>query len=639
MLISRLFVQALGALLLAATPALAEPAPGVVEVRNEAGAIVAQPTGADAVADAVASVATSRTDDTRPWSVVIGAGTYGDAVVNEPNVTVRAAEAAVVVLSGTGGTNHTAGGCVDIARGGVVLQSVACANPTGRGIEVRPPGGEGGIVLRRVTVTSPGADGIYVSSGAGIVIEDNTVTGAAATADGIHLQGIAGAGPYRVQGGVMRGNGGDGIDVAGAQRLQLVGMTVESNGEHGIEVDGAGNFEVGVDAVTARGNTGAGVSLGGGGNRLSVTNTSFTDNRGGGLALGQVASPTLGSLTFDGTNRGGDLRFSANTRTGGSYTNLVFIDTPITLPNDPRGVILSSATAAQRAAFSPLPNRTVALGRYVRVKNSGAGTSVVRLRFLLSPADLVKGRQSGIRVFEDDPPGNRRRWQAVRGSRIDPTGFAEARLTDAQIASGSAARFATYAPLAPFNTPPEIVSVFPANGGAYEGRNGLMSALARDDGPLAASSYRLEVDGRRRGRMELRNGNPVWPFVRLDVGPHIAKLTVTDAGGLATEVVWSFTVLNLKPQVQRALSKPRPGSVVRRVRGVVRLSILMRDDQRIVPARARVRVDGRRVRVTRQGRRLVARIPLRTGRHRIQVVYTDRDGAKVSRGWRFTVRR
>jgi hypothetical protein len=302
-------------------------------------------------------------------------------------------------------------------------------------------------------------------------------------------------------------------------------------------------------------------------------------------------------------------------------------------------VILSSATAVHRAAQSRLPNRTVALGRYVRIRNTGAGASVVQVRFVLSPADLVKGRQSGIRVFEDDPAGNRRRWQLVRGSRIDPTGFAEARLTDPQIASGSAARFATYAPLAPFNTAPEIVSLFPSNGGAYEGRNGVMSAVARDDGPLSASSFRLEVDGTRRGRLTLRNGNPVWPFVRLGVGPHIAKLTVTDAAGLATEVVWSFTVLNFKPQVQRALSKPRPGSIVRRVRGLVRLSILMRDDQRIVPGRARVRVDGRLVRVTRQGRRLVARVPLRVGRHRIVVVYTDRDGAKVSRGWRFTVRR
>jgi hypothetical protein len=630
---------AAGMSLLTTAPAVAEPAPGVVEVRNEAGAVVAQPTGADAIATAIAAVGTSRTDDTKPWSVVVGAGTYGDLIVNEPNVTVRSSDGAIVVISGAGGTDNTGGGCVDITRGNVLLQSLACSNPAGSGIEVRPPGTEGGIVLRRVAVTSPGKDGILVSSGVSAVLEDTTVQGATAPADGIHLQGLGGPGPYRVQGGLVRSNGGDGIDVGAAQQLQVVGVTAEANGENGIEVSGAANFAVDIDGATARGNAGVGVMLGGGGNRLSLTNTTLTGNRGGGVALDRVASPTLSGLMFDGTNAGGDLRFSADIRTGGSYANLTFIDTPVNLADNPRGVIVSAVSATQRARVSRLPAGTIALGRFVRVRNSGAGASRLRMRFVLSPADLVKGKQSGIRVYEDDPPGNRRRWQAVQGSRLVAGGIADVFLNDGRIASGSLTRSAIYAPLAPENPAPQILAVFPANGGTYEGRNGVMSALVADDVPLGAAAFELEVDATRRGGLQLRNGNPVWPRVRLGVGPHVARLRVTDAGGRVSELAWSFTVVNLIPQVKRARSKPFPGSVIRRTRGSVPVSVLMRDDQRIVLSRARVRVDGRRVQVRLQGRRLVARIPLRAGRHRIQVVYTDRDGATVSRGWRFTVRR
>ena len=638
MRIFRSGVIALGAFAFAPVAAYAEPGPGTVEVRNEAGAVVTQMTGADALAAAVANVTASRADDTKPWSIVAGAGTYGDVLVGEPNVTVRAADAAAVVVTGTGGTNQTSGGCIDITRGGVVVQAIACTAATAQGIEVRPPAAEGGIVLRAVTVTGSASHGILMSSGAGIVIENATVSGAKTNADGIHLQGIAGAGPYRVQGGVARSNGGDGIDVDGGQRVQISGATVESNGENGLEIDGPGNFDVAADGVTARNNAGAGAALSGGGNRISLASSVFTGNRAAGVAVEQLASPTLTGLRFDGTNGGGDLRFSANQRTGGTYSNLTFLDTPVNLPNDPRGVIVSTATAGQRRTLSRLPNRTVALGRFVRVKDTGAGTSIVRIHFLLGPAELARAQQSGIRVYEDDPPGNRRQWRVVSGSRFDPVGFAEALLSDGAIASGSDARFAIYAPLAPRNETPQVLGVFPANGATYIGRNVVMSALVRDDGPLGTGSFALEIDGRRRGGIELRNGNPVWPLIRVPLGTHTARVRIVDAGGLSTERAWQFTVVNFTPQVKALLSKPRPRSVLR-TRGAARLSILMRDDERIAPTRLRVRVDGRRVQVRIRGKRVLARVFLRPGRHRIQVIYTDLDGAQVRRGWTFrTVR-
>jgi hypothetical protein len=634
----RLIAAAVGAPLLVAAPVAAEPGPGSAEVRSDTGAVIATHTGTDALAAATATVASARTDDTRTWSVVVGAGTYGDVVVAEPNVTLRSLDGAAVAISGAGAANDTGGGCVDVTRGGVVLQGLACINPAGHGIEVRPPAADGGIVLRRLTITSPGSHGILVSSGSGVTIEHPSITGAAAGADGIRLQGLTGAGPYRIEGGVSRANSGDGIDLEGAQRVQIAGIALDGNSESGIEIDGAANFDVAVDGITARGNVRSGALLTGGANRITLVNATFTGNRGTGVTLGQLASPSISGLRFDGTNAGGDLRLTTDVRTGGSYTNLAFIDTPLTLPNEPRGVVVSSATAAHRRGLSRLPARTTALGKFVRVRDTGPGTSIVRLRFLLTAADLVTGRQSGIRVYEDDPPANRRRWQLVPGSRIDPGGFAEARLTDVRIASGSDARFAVYAPLAPVNTPPQVVGVFPPDGGTYVGRSVVVSALVRDDGPLGTGSFRLDLDGRRRGGIELRNGSPVWPFVRLGVGTHTARVQVVDASGRSAERSWSFTVVNFTPRVKRLLSRPRPKQVVR-TRGLVRLSILLRDDERISLGRARVRVDGQRVQVRLRGKRLVASIPLRDGRHRIQVIYTDLDGAQVRRGWTFrTVR-
>jgi hypothetical protein len=601
---------------------------------NDVGTVVAAATGPDAVASAVANVNASRADDARPWSIAIGAGTYGDVLVNEPNLTVRAAAGAAVTLTGAGTANNTGGGCIDVTRGNVTLAGIACSKPTDVGIEIRPPATEGGIVLRGVGVTDSTKEGIHVVSGADVVIENSSATSAAPGFDGLRMEGLTGPGPYRVQGGSFTQNGGDGIDLTNSQRVQVIGLTVQANRESGVEIDGAQNFSVSLDGVTARNNVTHGVSLVGGGNQVSVQNSRFGGNRRTGVLLGRMASPVLNALTFEGTN-GVDLSISPDVRTGGTYTNLVFIDTPITLPLEPRGVLLDSATAAERRARSPLPRRTVTLGRFLRIRDSGAGSSVVRLNFLLTPADVARVQSAGIRVYEDDPAGNRRRWQLVRGSRLEP-GFAFARLADNQIASGSDGRFAMYAPLAPRNAAPAIASVFPVNQATWVGRDVVVSAAVRDDAALATSAYNLTIDGRRRTRLELRGGTVVWPFVRLPVGPHSASLTVTDSGGRTATTNWAFTVINRTPQVKRLRSRPAPRQVVRS-RGFIRLSILMSDDEAILRDRANVKVDGRKVAVRKRGNRLVARVPIRLGRHVLTVVYTDLDGAQARRGWRFRV--
>ncbi len=611
----------------------------MVEVTNEAGTVVGNYTGGDALQAALTGVGTTRTDNAKAWSVVAGTGSYGDVLINEPNLTVRAADGAAVSVSGPGAANNTGGGCVDIARGSVTVSGLSCIKPVGRGIEVRPPAAEGGVVLRRVSVSGSAGEGIAVISGAGMLIEDVAVSGAAAKVDGLLLTGLTGAGPYRVQGGSFRANGGDGIDVMGAERVQIVGALAEANGENGIEIDGAGNADIVIDGVTSRANTGAGLLASGGAASVRAVNSTFSRNRGAGVSLGKITAPAIDALRFDGSNSGADVRLSNEARTGGTYTNLVFIDTPITLPGEPRGVFLTSATSSVRKARSRFPARTTSLGRYVRVRDIGAGTSTVRLRFLLTPAELVQVQASAIRVYEDDPVANKKRWQVVPGSGFDPAGFASARLTDRGIASGSDGRYALYAPLAPRNVAPVITGVFPPENSTWAGRDVVVSAAVSDDTVLATGAFSLVIDGRPRTRIELRGGNPVWPLVRLPVGPHTARVVALDPGGRSAERSWAFTVVNRTPQVKRLRSTPRPKAVVRS-RGTVRYSILIGEDEAIVRGRVNLKIDGRRVTSFRiRGKRIVGRVTLSRGRHTIQVVYTDLDGAQARRGWRFrTVR-
>src|SRR6476619_2775453 len=147
-----------------ASTALADPGPGSVEVTNDAGGLVGAPlTGLDAISNAVKRVAAgalARADDARPWTIVAGAGTYGDVLVNEPNLTIRSSAGATVIITGSGGVNDTAGDCIQLTRGGVQLQGITCRTPNARGIVVNPPAAEGGIVLSGLLVDRAATDGI-----------------------------------------------------------------------------------------------------------------------------------------------------------------------------------------------------------------------------------------------------------------------------------------------------------------------------------------------------------------------------------------------------------------------------------------------------------------------------------------------
>jgi hypothetical protein len=626
-----------------ASTALADPGPGSVEVTNDAGGAVGAPlTGPDAISNAVKRVAAgalARADDARPWTIVAGAGTYGDVLVNEPNLTIRPSAGATVVITGSGGVNDTAGDCIQITRGGVQLQGITCRTPNARGIVVNPPAAEGGIVLSGLLIDRAATDGIGVLSGAGALIRNTTVTGSGR--DGIALSKATGAGPYRIEGGAVRGSGDDGIDlVDDAQRVQVAGVLIESNRGNGIESDDAGSTDLGIDATTSRRNGGSGALLGGAGVRFGVTNSVFQSNSRYGIELGRVNGALIRADRFDGSNRLGDFRFSADTRAGGAYDGLAFGDTTMDLPGEPRGVILSAVTAAARASLSRFPTGFLPVGRYIRVRDTGApNNSVVALRFTTGTAALEPFRFGGVQVFEDDPPGNGRRWQAVPGSRSDlAAGLVDATLTDGQIASGSDARSAIYAPLGPANAAPQVLSVYPAPGQTVRGRLLQVGAAVSDDAVLGTGSFALTIDGRRIRGVALRGNQVVFPFVRVaTLGLHSATLLAVDANGIRSERQWTFRVVNRAPKIVRLRSFPRPKQFVL-TRRPVRLAILVRDDQPVVRQISRVLVDGRPVRIrVLKGIRIVASVPLRQGLHRIRVIVNDRDGARAARGWSFRV--
>jgi hypothetical protein len=269
----------------------------------------------------------------------------------------------------------------------------------------------------------------------------------------------------------------------------------------------------------------------------------------------------------------------------------------------------------------------------VRVKDGGsARTSAVALRYVVPPALLSPYRLSALFVYEDDPPGNGRVWQALSPTRVDPVaGTVDYTLTDPQIASGSDARFATYGPLAPLNTSPLIdaAHVYPANGAVIAGRDLLVSAPVSDDGPLGTGSFALTIDGRRVGGVSFRDGKVVFRL-RLALGAHRAHLLAVDASGLMAAHDWSFTVRNVRPTVVLREASPRQGARVR-TRGAVTIVLPVHDDQPVAAGRVQLSVDGRRVRFRMVRGRVIARVVLKPGRHRAIVLVTDRDGARAIR--------
>ncbi len=345
-------IRCLGAvtLLLAAgvATATALPAPGTVEVRDEVGTLVDAKTGPDAIRDALGVVAARRGADGAPWTVVIAAGQYGDAAIGVRNVTVMADPPGSVTISGTGGSDDTGGGCVDITRGPVTLDGITCTGAARTGINVTPPNAEGGIVLRGVAVHGAGVDGIAVTGGTGIVIQGAVISNA--RRDGIRLNGLTAAGPYAIVGGSVTGAAQHGLHLADdVTKLQVSNFTASGCKGYGIVSGDSGNADVTFTGVTASLNGKDGVAIHGGGLRIAVRDSVATGNGGSGIRLGEGTGLALSGIGLDGTNGGGDLLFTAAVRTGGAYTGLG-VGGQFSLVGEPRAVRISAARAGTVAA-------------------------------------------------------------------------------------------------------------------------------------------------------------------------------------------------------------------------------------------------------------------------------------------------
>jgi hypothetical protein len=620
---------------------MAEPGPGQVELLNETGTRVgALITGADALEAAMArmrSGALQRIDDALAWSIVIGAGTYGDANLDEPNLVVRPGTGAAVVITGTGGADNTGGECLDVRREGVSVQGIVCRTPADRGIEVALAAAAGGVVLSGLTVDRARTQGISVDSGAGVLIQSPTII--TAGSDGIRLTRLTGAGPYRIEGGSIRDSLDDGIDlVDDAQRVQIAGVAIDRSRGNGIESDDAGSSDLVVDGGAVTRSIGTGVLLGGGGTRMTVQGTQVTGGSGYGVTVARATGTVLRGLRFDGTNASGDLRFTTDARTGAVTEAIGFGAAQVTLPGNPVGVIVSSVTPAQRQALTGIPPGLLSVNRFVRVRDVGGGAqSAISLRFVVPAPELAPLRVRQVRVYEDDPVGNRRQWQEMPGTIIDPVGGSvEVALADRQIASGSDGRFATYGPLGPPNGAPEILGISPLDGGLVRGRDVVIRARVQDEEPLSTGSFLLEVDGVRRGGVAFKGNAVQFRPGNLVVGIHRARLVVVDANQLRTEKTWVFAVANGRPVIVLPRAVPRARSLVL-LRRLTTIAVPVRDDLPLRTLRVSMRVDGVQRKTRIVGGRVLARVPLGRGRHRVVLSVRDRDRVVTVRRWSFRV--
>ena len=333
------------------------PAARAVQVINDAGAVVgADLTGNDAIDAALARIRTgalARPDDTRPWRVVVGAGTYGDVVLDEPNLTLLPSAGAAVTITTSVGADHTGGECLDVTRGNVTVQGIACRSARDRGIEVATPPTEGGVVLRQVTVDRAHSDGIAVIGGAGATIADSVVTNSGR--DGItppeadrpgavdrpgrpaqpqrrrrprprrrRPAGAGDRGDDRQQPGQRRRERRRRLDRPRRRqraRWSRTGATASCSG--------AAAPPCGWSSSTATGNGGYGVDIG----------------RGSGFGgperrLRRVQPP-------------GRRRLLADARAGGVYGGIGLLDTAIDLPGEPRGVVVRAIPLWPSARASP----------------------------------------------------------------------------------------------------------------------------------------------------------------------------------------------------------------------------------------------------------------------------------------------
>lgn len=381
----------------AAATAAASPAPGAVEVHDQAGALVATTSGADAVHDALAQVTSLRGADGPPWAVYVGAGTHGDFAVTQRNLTIAADPAGGATISGAGTVDDTSGGCITLTRGNVTLDGLKCA-PTskGSGVSVTLPNAEGGVVVQNMAIDTPWADGVTVTGGTGIVISGVTVT--TPRRSGFRLSSLTGAGPYAITGGSVTGAAANGLHlVSDVTRLQVSGLAITGSKGAGVMGDSDGNADAVFQGVTVSGGAKDGFSLSGGCLRVAIRDSVATGNAGAGIRLADGTGFVVSGFTLDGTNQGGDLLFTADDRTGGSYTGLQ-AGGGFQVVGEPYAVRLSQATQG-------VPGSAGGRGR------SGAGLAIA------ATANTSRRRL----VLRFDAAGNVYRgagaWTKVKSSR------------------------------------------------------------------------------------------------------------------------------------------------------------------------------------------------------------------------------
>jgi len=395
---------AIPALLIAFAPvALGAAAPGTVEVRDENGAVVGTPfTGTDAVQDAVASVLTTRAPESRPWSVVAGAGTYGDFAVKSPNLAIGPEAGAAVVISGVGVRDDTGGGCVDISRGAVSVTGFTCTAPSRTGVNVALRTSEGGVSLASLTIERPGVDGISVTGGKGLSITSPVIT--SPVRDGIRLTMLASRQPVTLTGGSVTGAGRDGLRLADDVRaLTASGVTITGAKGYGIASNDAGNSDVSFTGMTVTGSGKDGVLLSGGTLRATLASSTVTGSTGAGVRLGDASGLRITDIPVDGSNADGDLIFDSDIRTGGTYEGLRAPDGTFSLGSEPNAVRISGVSPARAAVASGGPARYSRAGAALLV---GATTRVNTRRVVLRyPGGRSVYRKSGAS------------WTALPGSR------------------------------------------------------------------------------------------------------------------------------------------------------------------------------------------------------------------------------
>ncbi|GEM_PF-726359 len=369
--------------------ASASPLAGTVEVRDQAGAVVDVRTGPDALRDALGVIGTLRGPDTRPWSVVVGAGTYGDAVVGARNVTVVADPPGGAIIRGTGGTDDTGGGCLDVTRGPVTVDGIACQAPSRTGINVTLPNAEGGVLLRAVSVDAAGVDGVAATGGTGITLDGVVVS--RAKRDGIRLTSLTGPGPYTITGGSIAASGRDGLRLADdVTRLAVTGLGVTGSTGYGVASEDAGTADITLSGLGVSGSGKDGVLVRGGGLRIALHDLTATGNAGAGVRLGDASGLRVHGLALNGSNAGGDLVFTSDPRTGGAYGALSTSDGTVNLVGEPSAVRLSGVppSRASVAAGSPLGRRRAGATLLVGATTRTSSRRIV-LRFPISSSPRV----------------------------------------------------------------------------------------------------------------------------------------------------------------------------------------------------------------------------------------------------------